>query len=80
MTNTHYYLYQSCNRRVFTTNDVAFVETNVSIPDYSGNTELQLAGLHDNTQQNKEMWMPSERHNNVDINPVHHAAALTWLR
>ena len=50
-----------------TTDDVTFVETDVQIPDYSGNMELELAGLHDITPQDREIVDAySERDNEVD--------------
>ena len=62
-----HHLYQSRDRRIFTTDDVTFVETDVQIPDFSGNMELELAGLHDITPQDKEIVDAySERDNKVD--------------
>jgi hypothetical protein len=38
-----HHLYRARDRRIFTTDDVTFVETDIQLPDYSGNMELELA-------------------------------------
>jgi hypothetical protein len=40
-----HHLYRARDRRVFTTDDVTFVETDIQLPEYSGNMEIELAGL-----------------------------------
>jgi hypothetical protein len=40
-----HHLYRACDRRVFNTDDVTFVETDIQLPDFSGNMEIELAGL-----------------------------------
>jgi hypothetical protein len=40
-----HHLYRARDRRVFTTDDVTFVETDIELPDYSGNMEIELLGL-----------------------------------
>jgi hypothetical protein len=41
--NFHHIMYRARDRRVFTTDDVSFVETDIQLPDYI--LELELAGL-----------------------------------
>jgi hypothetical protein len=40
-----HHLCRAHDRRVFTTDDVTFVETDIQLPDYSGNMEIELLGL-----------------------------------
>ena len=47
-----HHLYRARDRRFFTT-DVTFVETNIQLPDYSGNMEIELAGLQDITPEER---------------------------
>jgi hypothetical protein len=44
-TTPHFHhLYRARDRRVFTTDDVTFVKTDIHLPDYSGNVEIELLG------------------------------------
>ena len=55
------------DRRVLTTDDVTYIESDVQIPDYSRNMELELAGMQDITAEDKIIVdANSERDNKVD--------------
>lgn len=62
-----HYLYRARDRRVFTTDDVTFVETDIQLPDYSGNMEIELAGLQPVTADEERIVdAHAERDNEVD--------------
>ena len=43
------------DRRVFTTADVTFEETDIHIPNYSENMEIELVGLQDLTAEERQL-------------------------
>jgi hypothetical protein len=66
MTHFHH-LYRAHDRRVFTTDDVTFVETDIQLPDYSGNMEIELAGLQRLTEDEQRLVdAHAERDDEVD--------------
>ena len=50
-----HHLYRACDSRVFTTDYVTFGESDIQLPDYSGNLELELAGLQDISDDDKRV-------------------------
>ena len=62
-----HHLYRARDRRVFTTDDVTFVETDIQLPDYSGNMEIELAGLQRITEDEQRLVDEhAERDDEVD--------------
>jgi hypothetical protein len=62
-----HHLYRAHDRRVFTTDDVTFVETDIQLPDYSGNMEIELAGLQRLTEEEQRLVdAHAERDDEVD--------------
>ena len=50
-----HHLYRARDRRIFTTYDVTFVESDILLPDYSGNLEIELEGLQDILDEDKQV-------------------------
>jgi hypothetical protein len=62
-----HHLYGAHDRRVFTTDDVTFVETDIQLPDYFGNMEIELAGLQRLTEDEQRLVdAHAERDDEVD--------------
>ena len=62
-----HHIYRVRDRRIFTSDDVTFVETDIKLPEFSGNMELELAGLQDVTGEEKELIdATAERDDEVD--------------
>ena len=49
------YLYRAHDHRVFTIDDVTFVETDLQLPEFSGNMEMELSGLQDIDSEDKAL-------------------------
>ena len=50
-----HHFYRARNRRVFTTDDVIFVETDIQLPNYSGYMEIELTGLQGLTPEERQL-------------------------
>jgi hypothetical protein len=62
-----HHLYCAHDRRVFTTDDVTFVETDIQLPDYSGNMEIELAGQQRLTEdEQRQVDAHAERDDEVN--------------
>jgi hypothetical protein len=62
-----HYLYRTRDRRVITTEVITFVETDIELPDYSGNMEIEIAGLQIVTAEEECLINAhAERYDEVD--------------
>jgi hypothetical protein len=62
-----HHLYRAHDRRVFTTDDVTFVETDIQLPDNSGNIKIELTGLQRLTEDEQRLVdAHAERDDEVD--------------
>ena len=67
-----HHLYRARDRRIFTTDDVTFVESDIQLPDYSGNLEIELEGVQDISDEDKQVVDSyADRDDEVDWEHAH---------